>query len=283
MRSDRRLRYAELIVLGLLVAAIVGVLAPVVLNQREMDNRARCAKNLKAIGQAILLYSNENRNALPRTRFERGVPPTWGTPYAADAKPGAYSQLAVADADPFVDGTAASAAALAVRPAANDVTAAMFLILRTQDGVPEVFVCPSSRQTRFDYGGKSHGPLNWTNWPGRRGVAEHLSYSYHDPYISPEALSTSRADGRAKYRGALSGEFAIMADMNPGDGGNSRNHGRAGQNVLYVDGHVEFATNALVGTDGDDIFKPFDVNADGPVDSSDSYLLPTAADLEKAK
>src|SRR5829696_4573159 len=81
-------------------------------------NRMACASNLKQIGLAILLYSNENRGHFPRAFYARGenVIPTWGS--------GATS------ADPFTG------------PQPNDVTAAMFLLLRTQDITPEVFTCP---------------------------------------------------------------------------------------------------------------------------------------------
>ena len=35
---------------------------------------------------------------------------------------------------------------------------------------------------------------------------------------------------------------------------NSANHGGSGQNVLYLDGHVNYATSRLVGPSGDDIY-----------------------------
>ena len=35
---------------------------------------------------------------------------------------------------------------------------------------------------------------------------------------------------------------------------NSANHGGNGQNVLYLDGHVEWRTNRNAGINGDDIF-----------------------------
>ena len=58
-------------------------------NADEIANRVRCASNLRQIGQAILLYSNENRGAYPRTTWDvNTAKPTWGTPYEGDAKLG---------------------------------------------------------------------------------------------------------------------------------------------------------------------------------------------------
>jgi len=49
---------------------------------------------------------------------------------------------------------------------------------------------------------------------------------------------------------------ALMSDAPPAFGviGNSRNHEGKGQNVLFGDGHVRFATIRTVGYRGDDIF-----------------------------
>jgi prepilin-type processing-associated H-X9-DG protein len=48
----------------------------------------------------------------------------------------------------------------------------------------------------------------------------------------------------------------VMADCPPADpsNGNSPNHGSKGQNVLFMDGHVEFCKLRTVGVGGDDIF-----------------------------
>src|SRR5687767_10826101 len=45
------------------------------------SNRVKCASNLRQIGQAILLYSNDTRGAYPRARMSAGPQrlPIWGT------------------------------------------------------------------------------------------------------------------------------------------------------------------------------------------------------------
>ena len=127
---------------------------------------------------------------------------------------------------------------------------------------------------------------NFTN------LHKNLSYSMHNPYPDePVTLKDYR------LHGSTSAEFALAADMNAGTAGNdddvtrpnvtspasivklanSNNHGGDGQNVLYVDGHVEFHASPFAGVKRDNIFT----NKSGVVVDStrdmweDSILLPT--------
>jgi prepilin-type processing-associated H-X9-DG protein len=207
-------------------------------------------------------------------------------------------------ADPFITDkpkTDKDKAALPFRPAKNDVTAALFMLLRTQDIAGKAFVCPSTGLETFDFGGSPLSANKWTNWPGRDAIKKHLSYSYQNPYPSADAIGKG-----FKLNNAISAEFAVASDMNPGgDGllklkptaglreareGNSFNHDRDGQNVLYGDGHVEFLINPFVGVQRDNIFTfgesgndAPDTGGDGIIGSSvgpdDSILLPTARDI----
>jgi prepilin-type processing-associated H-X9-DG protein len=248
---------------------------------RETANRVKCASNLRQIGQAILLYCNDNGGNYPRTIYVSGpmVAPAWGT--GAEAP------------NPFKEGG----------PAPNDVTAALYLLLRTQDITSEVFVCPSSNAERWDFGGGGNTALNWSNWRGKNGIRLNLSYSFQNPY--PDQ-SVEPDPTKPMLTNSISAEFAVAADLNPGltggnggvlgltttssardmKAGNSDNHERDGQNVLYGDGHVEFMQNPFAGVQRDNIycrrasstgFAP----APGPIgqspyDVNDSVLLPTA-------
>lgn len=301
----QRIGIADVVVGGILVSAFVGVAAAAVSMQRETANRVGCARNLMQVGQSILLYSNENRNAYPRTRYDPAKPPTWGTPYADEE-----SAVAVPGADPFADEKKAAKEVLDVRPEVNDVTACLFLLLRTQDIRRNHFLCPSARGTPIDFQGGDAS--QFTNFAGRDGIARHLSYSYQNPYASTAAIGLG-----FKLNNAITAEFAVMADMNPGGDalltlkatssraelkkGNSLNHSwlgsPEGQNVLYGDGHVEYQTSPFVGVSRDNIYVANDGRADGqarqgdrprdgnplivasPADANDSILLPTAADV----
>jgi len=255
----------ELLVVIGIIALLISILLPSLNRARETANRVKCASNLKQVGQAILLYSNENRNAYPRTKIQTAtgtVFPTWGSPYPSG---GSATAAASTSADPF----AATNGTPYYAPNDNDVTAALFLLLRTQDLVPEVFTCPSSNAEKFDYGGAGASALSFTNWMGVGGVLKNVSYSYQNPYPTTTAIGAG-----FKLNNSISAEFAVMSDINPGitgandnvsavastdsarntRQGNSSNHDKDGQNVLYGDGHVEFQQSPFVGVGRDNIF-----------------------------
>ena len=266
----------------LLDLIVVLVLLPVLLltascwrrTNHGSSNRVKCASNLRQIGQAILLYSNENGGAYPRTTAGTGetITPVWGT--------------GITSSKPFEDGG----------PQPNDVTAAMFLLLRTQDITSEVFTCPSSNAEKDTFGGGANAAINRSNFTD---LKKNLAYSYQNPYPNDGALRR-----KFELNNKISAEFAVASDMNPGvkgdndnvlavtstssaqqmKQGNSNNHDQDGQNVLYGDGHVEFQQNPFVGVQRDNIFtartgdKPnpkTELIVASPYDANDSILLPT--------
>ena len=261
-RLDRRRRcpcafgLLELLVVISILGLLVSFLLPSLCSSRETANRVKCSSNLRQIGQALLLYAQDNHGAYPRTTASAGPrrTPTAGT-----------------------DG-----------PAENDVTAALFLLLRTQDITAEGFVCPSSNAEKDTYDRKT--PAQRSNFTDYR---KNLSYSFQNPYPDDAAADA----GAVKAAKAPDEELAVAADLNPGTSpvgaddvlrvtvsssakdmklGNSNNHDKDGQNILYRDGHVGWESNPLVGVSRDNIYTTRDgkVNA-SPVDAGDSILLPT--------
>ena len=266
-----RVTLVDVVTLALALAMLLALGVPVIVNARSGGNEVNCASNLKQIGLAILLYSNNNKGAYPRTRAD--VDPTWWTAYSNPLKSQPFDE----------DG-----------PFPNDVTAALFLLLRTQQITPDVFVCPFTKNLKpWDYGGSSRMALDCSNFPSGR----HLGYSYINPYPSAAAKN-------AGYRlnNSITAEVAVLADMNPGGlellgltatsppkelkRGNSRNHyqGR-GQTVLFGDGHVELVQTPFVGVQRDHIYTFGKSGTAGggegivgsPVDANDSVLLPVAS------
>src|SRR4051794_40268280 len=96
----------ELLVVIGIIGVLLGILLPVMEKVRHKGYIDACASNLRQIGQAMQMYANENRGALPRTVYVPGAAPTFGTGGAA--------------ANAFAPGG----------PAPNDVTAAAFLLMR---------------------------------------------------------------------------------------------------------------------------------------------------------
>ena len=290
----------ELLVVIGIIALLISILLPSLNRARETANRVKCGSNLRQVGQALLLYANENKGNYSRTRYNLTNITTINASH--DITNGVLAPNA--SRDPFV--TPAPTAP------DNDVVQAVFLLVRTQDITPEVFVCPSSNAEKDTYGdppgsgATAQNKLSFTSW------RKNLSYSYANPYPTTAAIANGY-----KLNQTNGAEFALMADINPGwvasnqydvklpanetasqkdmQKSNSPNHQGAGQNVLYGDGHVDFVQNPFVGTQRDSIFTAGTINASGvitttnrqdprmggnnaPQWSGDSVLLPTSGE-----
>ncbi len=269
-----------LVVLGCLIV-LAGIFIPYVEKLRESDRRTRCADNLNQIRDALSNYALDNHRSSPRVVYD------------AIGNPNRYTCYTGADAESaFEPGSA-------VQP--NDVTASLWLLVR-HSVRSKKFVCPSTNDTRDDMGDANGHPVASIKRSNFR-APKNLSYSYASPFSS--AFQYHIDDTRP-------GGFAILADKNPGVSAtqhgadesplrlapaNSKNHGSAGQNVLYADGHVAWETTPYCGVGGDNIYtalSPLPLKDEhppvtgsgylghniGPAYSYDSYLVPTAEDAK---
>ena len=306
---QRRLRpgfsIVEFMVLIGVVALLGSIFIPYLAKSREMDRRTRCARNLANFAIILHEYAKQNNFLLPSVSYD------------AANKPNGYVAFTGADdPNPFATGT---------KVASNDVTASLFLLMREgyiSDGREiglSLYICPSSDDVTD----------RLTNAAGRLVIADQrsnfrspsqLSYGYCSPFSSA-----------AKFRmntDWLAPSFAVMADKSPGVDGvdnnvlgpsfkdqpsgmkevlamskaNSNNHDKAGQNVLFGDGHVNFERTPYCGyhdrnTSADNIYtaaapspttlpatsippKGYFGRKYAPSNWEDSYIVPSEHDRD---
>jgi prepilin-type processing-associated H-X9-DG protein len=146
--------------------------------------------------------------------------------------------------------------------------------MRQSDLVPDVFLCPSSNAEAVEFAA-GRGKGAYVNFA--QPVLNN-SYSFFNMYPDTEAY------GRGfKWTDSLSSTYAVAADMNPGRTatptggfrdnvtvvstnssnkemrlGNSNNHNKEGQNVLFADGSVRFVTTPFEGPQRDNIYTAQD-------------------------
>jgi prepilin-type N-terminal cleavage/methylation domain-containing protein/prepilin-type processing-associated H-X9-DG protein len=265
MRSRARGGFSliELLVVIGIISVLIAIIFPVAERMRHRAYIDSCASNLRQIGQAMVVYANDNAGAYPRATYKPDQDWTAGKDHAA---------LDVFTPSPH---------------AANDITASIFLLMRVEGLPAKLFICPYNDVKV--YIPDPEDPYQHGNFTDFRN---NLGYSFQNMYPS-----TAAAAKGYRWTNKFAANFALAADLNPGPGdappfdnlsavtptstnsvrekGNSPNHESEGQNVLYGDGHVEYVDTCLSGTGKDNIFLNRAGSVHGsPEDKDDSMLLP---------
>ncbi|HPC97026.1 MAG TPA: type II secretion system protein [Sedimentisphaerales bacterium] len=244
----------ELLVVIAIIALLMGILMPALSRVRQLAFRLTCGTNLAGVGKAMMIYANDYDNELPRSggkNGEWGALPNW----AAGDRYAAYG----------MGGTAVGK---------GSITSCFYLLVKYAEVTPKSFVCKGDTgTTEFTVADEQNVPVGFElidAWDFGKTPWDHCSYSYHDPF-GKYHLTTSSEPGLAvaadrnpwiKSPAAEPGVFTdFVPDIPPYNGssdaaikGNAIAHQSDGQNVLFLDSHVEFAKRAFCSLEEDNIY-----------------------------
>jgi len=244
----------EIIVLVVVIIFGVALIMLALRHVRKIYHRMDCGTNLSQIGMAILIYANDYKDQLPRAG---GKDTAWGGPViwsAPDRFQAYYLQP---------DGSGGQAS----------ISSSLYLLVKYSEATPKLFICKGdSGATKFklsDYP-MTKGKELKDFWDFGPNPQKHCSFSYHIPY-GIYALTSKSEPGMAVAAdrnpwimspAADAKFFALFKpDLPPFYGttqqakyGNAITHKEDGQNVLFIDSHVDFEKRAYCGIDDDNIY-----------------------------
>jgi hypothetical protein len=220
---------------------------------RSVAYRPVCGTNLSGIGKAMLIYSNDYDDELPRAGGRDSI---WGNSipdWTADSRSGAYGL------NP--DGSGGQAT----------ISSSLYLLVKYAEIEPKHFICNKEKGVKeFKSSAYLKGEREvidlWDFGPEPR---KHCSYSYHMPYglyaltLSSEPGMAVAADSNPwiKAPAAKPKKFAKFdpdGDRKAIDAGNCIWHKADGQNVLFMDCHVGFEKISFCGINSDNIYTYWD-------------------------
>lgn len=276
----------ELLVVIAIIAMLLAILMPALGKVRQLAQRMVCSSNLAGIGKAMLVYTNDDKN-------EQYPLAATGTVYwamNASGKEGVDSWDWSNKLAPGVTGQTGSS------PYSSTISACLYLLVRIADVSPDNFICGGGEEKKFDLSqyDKTTTDATYTDvWDfgNGEGAAKkilsaysrgrgHNSYSYQAPFALstgyPLAFPITTTSNPSR---------AVAADRNPfwdlnrtDEGlmawdetdkilpteypkGNATAHQRDGQNVLFADGHTQFAKGANCGIESDNIYTTWGLAA----------------------
>lgn len=301
MKKRNAFTLIELLVVVAIIALLIAILLPSLSRARELAKRAVCSANLRGIGQSMHIYSNDNSEAFPMDYFKEIIAST-----ADGACEVNYVGNMGANTEKRITATFNSDKTSPSR--------GLFLLIVQGSSTPKQFICPSSGDqeddlrnagsggdvasqpgiNRFDFKGYGNMSYGYQLMYGKRArpnqsldVRAALS-SDKGPFF--EGTTVDKASGitwPATNLGSTA-EDILKADNDRWRPYNSRNHNGEGQNVLFVDDHVEFTRKPIVGVNNDNIFTIQDStytlkgslmgdrpdNKKGPRTGTDSVIVP---------
>ena len=308
MKRIKAFTLIELLVVVAIIALLISILLPSLSRARELAKRSVCASNLRGIGQAMHIYSNENTEWFPNHYYSATpgstIPATSGVQYVG--KMGSTATLSIKQA------TATNVSSTASHPSRS-----LFLLIVAGQSTPGQFICPSAGDTEDDLRNRGTDASTGTEsaaQPGKnrfdfRGYP-YLSYAYQVPYgnrgkpnqkldvrmplaadkgpyftagtettgtlTTPDLRNGTNVPTAATFGSTVQ---AILQKSNDDwRPYNSQNHNGEGENILYVDGHADFQRRPVAGVNNDNIYTTINQNLTDQVNSLLGAVAASATD-----
>ena len=265
----------ELLVVVAIIALLIGILLPALGRARELANRTMCGTRLNGVYKALNTYSVSNDEQFP----------TYGGVSTDDME--AFNDETYRDSTDTTNcsNNAAFTPGTTYGNYANSITAPWWGIVRDSSTSPKNFKCPSNKDTFPDDLNDINGlatslDCTWdfkliTKITGGAVEDATLSYSFGSPYAAATkgnwgpntnadwvfAADDNNNNGEIDTNAAtllhshFKSETPVPTNQEIKEDENSKDHKFEGQNVMYGDGHVAFASDPFVGPNNDNIFS----------------------------
>lgn len=241
---------------SVVVFFVIGITTPAFARAREISFRMVCNRNLSGIGKAMLIYSNDYDDEMPRaggrnSRWSNSIP-EWT----------AYNRFQAYGLQANGSGGKAS------------ISSCFYFLVKYTELPPKQFVCQGDTGvtdfTLAEYGVSGRDLIDL--WDFGPNPTEHCSYAYHMPF-GVYALTTSSEPSMAVAADrnpwietpvARAKENFLLNSYNPRGSraavniGNAIAHREDGQNVLFMDIHVDFQKQPFCAINDDNIYTYWD-------------------------
>jgi prepilin-type N-terminal cleavage/methylation domain-containing protein/prepilin-type processing-associated H-X9-DG protein len=314
VRNKRAFTLIELLVVIAIIALLISILLPSLARAREMAKRGVCSANLRGIGQGCKTYSNENPDWFPISRHREltsGPPQATAVNFIGNMGLNLMTQLSSNN-----DNAVHPSRSLFMLVINGTLTAKQFMCPSSGDTADDMRNEVSAGNTapaqpgmdRFDFKGYKYMSYGYQNPFAQSGKpADWLESNValaadKGPYFESGGAGNPAwtdkdqvasgttgfgAGANVSITGANTESLLLQLGNDQWKPLNSRNHGKEGQNVLFVDSHVEFAKKPIVGAFKDNIYTQqsaynmvgamlgrVPANLNGPLTNTDSVIVP---------
>jgi len=259
-----RLTLGEALFVVALLLFLAGVIMPMLARVKSGPHGPTCGWNLSGLGKAMLIYANDYDDRLP---VAGGPNASWAA-RTPNWKAGDSAEAYGVDPEATAGGQAS-------------ISASLYLLVKYEEVAPRDFLCRDRKGT-IEKGASVFDPCDYgvqdrtltDLWDFGPNPSEHVSFAYHmgyeghglTNYSSPGmVIAADRNPWMDSPMARARGFAEFTPDLPPFDGtqeaaqrGNSLAHKGQGQNVLFLDSHVDLKKRPFCGIKNDNIYTSWD-------------------------